>query len=188
MLGALKTAGGYLRYAQNGLALGAAFQRSTLPAGTDVDGWTLGGSWSGGPWYVNAGLSQNKRKDPFPAAGGNVDQSLLGLYWQGAANGGFLMGDADQRRMVTLGLGYQITPALNLGAHYYHTKQSGSAGGNSNGKADFIVAVANYVLSKRTSVYTGLDYTKTGGGQDVLIEGNGTRKRSGLTLGLRHTF
>ena len=62
--GAWKTVGGYLRYAPgNGLAVGGGYLRSTLPGGTDVDAWTLGGSYRTGPWYLTAGYGLNKAKD-----------------------------------------------------------------------------------------------------------------------------
>jgi predicted porin len=67
---ALKTAGGYLRYSADGISVGGAFQRSTLPAGTDVDAWTLGGSYRTGPLYLMAGYGQNKVKDSLVLRGG----------------------------------------------------------------------------------------------------------------------
>ena len=42
--GAIKTAGGYLRYSQSGISAGAGYLGTTLPAGTKVDAYTLGGS------------------------------------------------------------------------------------------------------------------------------------------------
>ncbi|MGV2488389.1 UNVERIFIED_CONTAM: porin, partial [Bacillus mycoides] len=57
--GAWKTAGGYLRYSANGFALGGGYLRTTLPGGTDVDAWTLGGSYRTGPWYLNTGYALN---------------------------------------------------------------------------------------------------------------------------------
>lgn len=60
--GAWKTAGGYLRYSANGFALGGGYMRTTLPGGTDVDAWTLGGSYRTGPWYLNTGYALNKAK------------------------------------------------------------------------------------------------------------------------------
>jgi predicted porin len=127
--GAIKTAGGYLRYSQSGISAGAGYLGTTLPAGTKVDAYTLGGSYRVGPWYVNLGYGLNKRKDAFPAAtaGGGFDQAILNSFWTGSSNGGFVAGDANKRQMYKMGFGYQITPQINVGAHYYHAKQSGSA-------------------------------------------------------------
>jgi predicted porin len=192
---ALKTAGGYLRYSANGISVGGAFQRSTLPAGTDVDAWTLGGSYRTGPLYLMAGYGQNKVKDSLGAAGAGAifDAGLLNAYWTGSSNGGFIAGNApgnfaNKREMFKVGFGYQVTPQLNAGLHYYHAKQSGSATGAFNGKADFIVAVADYAFSKRTDAYFAVDYTKTKGGAGVMLDSNGAKKRTGITIGLRHRF
>lgn len=188
--GATKTAGGYLRYSDKGLSVGGGFLRTTLPAGTDVDAWTLGGSYRTGPLYFNVGYGLNKRKDaysanPFNAA---VDSTLLSLYWQGSSNGGFMAGNADKRQMYKIGFGYQITPQINAGMHYFHAKQSGSVGGAFNGKADFMVAVVDYAFSKRTDAYFGVDHTKVSGGTNVVLDSNGATKRTGITIGLRHRF
>lgn len=192
---ALKTAGGYLRYSANGISAGAAYQSSTLPAGTKVDAWTLGGSYRTGPWYLMAGYGQNKVKDSLGAAGAGAifDAGLLNAYWTGSSNGGFIAGNApgnfaNKREMFKVGFGYQVTPQLNAGLHYYHAKQSGSATGTFNGKADFMVAVADYAFSKRTDAYFAVDHTKTKGGAGVMLDANGATKRTGITIGLRHRF
>lgn len=194
--GAWKTVGGYLRYAPgNGLAVGGGYLRSTLPGGTDVDAWTLGGSYRTGPWYLTAGYGLNKAK--FTTAGANpiqnirnqLDGAILGVFWAGQTNGGFIPGDADKRQLFKLGVGYQVTQQLNLGLHYFHGKQSGSATGLSNGKANFVVAVADYAFSKRTDAYVGIDNTRLSGGDNVYLDtASKARSRTGFTIGLRHRF
>ncbi|MNW16653.1 hypothetical protein D3C71_2155680 [compost metagenome] len=57
-----------------------------------------------------------------------------------------------------------------------------------NGKANFIVAVADYAFSKRTDAYFGVDYTKVKGGANIALGANGARDRTGITAGLRHRF
>lgn len=42
--GALKQVGGFLRYSENGISLGGGYLRTSLPGGSDLDAWTLGGS------------------------------------------------------------------------------------------------------------------------------------------------
>lgn len=194
--GAWKTVGGYLRYAPgNGLAVGGGYLRSTLPGGTDVDAWTLGGSYRTGPWYLTAGYGLNKAK--FTTAGANpiqnirnqLDGAILGVFWAGQTNGGFIPGDADKRQLFKLGVGYQVTQQLNLGLHYFHGKQSGSATGLSNGKANFVVAVADYAFSKRTDAYVGIDNTRLSGGDNMYLDAaSKARSRTGFTIGLRHRF
>ena len=202
--GGIRTAGGYLRYSQNGISAGVGYLNTKLPGGTKVDAWTLGGSYRSGNLYFNLGYGQNKVKDAFGMSmGGIIDSNLLNAYWTGSSNGGFSAGPtvttpaaipslavyANKREMFKIGFGYQITPQINAGIHYYHAKQSGSVNGAYNGKANFIVAVANYAFSKRTDAYFGVDYTKvSGGGGMNLDKDNQATKRTGITVGLRHRF
>ena len=193
--GAWQTAGGYLRYAANGFALGGGFMRTTLPGGTDVDAWTLGGSYRTGPWYFNTGYGLNKAKyaavtSPVQGFRNVVDRAILGQFWAGQTNGGFQPGDADKRQLFKVGVGYQLTPQLNLGAHYFRGKQSGSASGASNGNVNFYVAVADYAFSKRTDAYFGVDHTSISGGSALVLDGSGgnARSRTGVTMGIRHRF
>lgn len=192
--GAWQTAGGYLRYAANGFALGGGFMRTTLPGGTDVDAWTLGGSYRTGPWYVSTGYGLNKAKyaavtSTVQGFRNNVDRALLRQFWAGQTNGGFQPGDADKRQLFKVGVGYQLTPQLNLGAHYFRGKQSGSVNGTSNGNVNFYVAVADYAFSKRTDAYFGVDHTSISGGTALVLDtASGARSRTGITAGIRHRF
>lgn len=191
--GAIKNFGGYLRWSNKVVSLGGGFLRTELPAGSDLDAWTLGGSYRSGPLYVNLGYGENKVK-----YGGNTiasyianltDRMVLDNYWGGQTNGGFKAGDADKRKMSKIGFGYQATPQINFGAHYYHAKQSGSTSGQSNGKADFLIVAANYALSKRTDAYAAVDHTKLKGGVNLYLdEVSKATKRTGMTMGIRHRF
>lgn len=194
--GAVKTMGGYLRYSANGLALGGGYLRTELPGSTKVDAWTLGGSYRTGPWYFNAGYGLNKAKFDTPNSPASpvivrnlVDRALLNAYWSGQTNGGFQSGDADKRQLYKLGFGYQMTPQLNVGLHYFHGKQSGSVSGNFNSSANFVVAAADYAFSKRTDAYVAIDRTSISGGQGTVLDtASGARNRTGFTVGLRHRF
>ena len=202
--GAFKTAGGYLRYSANGISAGAGYLNTTLPGGTKVDAWTVGTSYRSGPLYVNLGYAVNERKGGAYAlnTGSIVDSGVLGAFWSGSSNGGFLPGTpatgaatignlrdhANKRDMFKVGIGYQITPAINLGGHYYNAKQSGSASGAFNGRAHFYVAVVDYAFSKRTDAYFGVDRTRVTGGAGMALSANGARTRTGMTVGLRHRF
>ena len=194
--GAWKTAGGYLRYAANGFALGGGYMRTTLPGGTDVDAWTLGGSYRTGPWYFNTGYGLNKAKfatatSTVQAYRNIVDGAILGQFWSGQTNGGVQPGDADKRQLFKVGVGYQLTPQLNLGAHYFRGKQSGGVrnGGESNGNVNFYVAVADYAFSKRTDAYFGVDHTSISGGSAIVLDKDSkARSRTGITAGIRHRF
>ncbi|MEZ2738430.1 porin [Comamonas jiangduensis] len=200
--GALKTMGGFLRYSENGISVGGGFLRTELPGGSDLDAWTLGGSYRSGALYVNLGYGQNKVKwksAGTPATVGAyvgalsnrlVDQAIINSMWQGQTNGGFQVGDADKRQMIKVGFGYQVTPQINAGLHYFHAKQSGSTSGGYDGKAHFMVAAVDYAFSKRTDAYAAIDHTKlsNGGGKLFIDSASQARSRTGFTVGVRHRF
>ncbi|MGE8396821.1 MAG: porin, partial [Comamonas sp.] len=198
--GAMKSMGGYLRYSQSGISLGGGYLRTELPGGSDVDAWTVGGSYRSGPLYVNLGYGLNKIKrnavsttDPIAAARATianaVDTAILSQLWSGQTNGGFQPGGADKRQMVKVGFGYQVTPQVNAGLHYFHAKQSGDAAGTHNGKANFMVAAVDYAFSKRTDAYLAVDHTKVSGGSGMALDAvSGARSRTGITAGIRHRF
>ena len=193
--GALKTMGGFLRYSENGISVGGGFLRTELPGGSDLDAWTAGGSYRSGPLYVNLGYGLNKikmdRAGSADIAGqirNATDLAIVGGMWSGQTNGGFQPGDADKRQMVKVGFGYQITPQVNAGLHYFHAKQSGGTSGLYNGKANFMVAAVDYAFSKRTDAYFAIDHTKLSGGSAMAIDTSGARSRTGITAGIRHRF
>ena len=209
--GATKTAGGYLRYSADGLSAGVGYLNTKLPGGTKVDAWTLGGSYRTGPLYLNLGYGLNKRDGSYSVNSASnvgrslIDSGIMAAYWANPSNGGFapgagavatnpatygnLLNHANKRQMFKVGVGYQVTPQINLGAHYFHAKQSGSASGAYNGKANFLVAVADYAFSKRTDAYFAVDHTRVSGGTGMAVDGtNGARSRTGITAGLRHRF
>jgi predicted porin len=197
-MGAMKTFGGFLRYSANGLSLGAGAMRTTLPGGSDLDAYTLGGSYRTGPWYFSTGYAQNKAKyetvtSTLQGFRNGVDRAILGQFWAGQTNGGFSGGyfenAADKRQMIKLGFGYQATKQLNLGAHFFRAKQSGSSDGSFNGNANFMIFAADYAFSKRTDAYAAIDYTKVSGGKGLNLDvASQARSRTGITIGLRHRF
>ena len=194
--GALKQVGGFLRYSENGISVGGGYLRTSLPGGSDLDAWTLGGSYRSGPLYLNLGYGQNKIKIERAGAtdiAGQVrnatDLAIVGSMWSGQTNGGFQPGGADKRQMIKVGFGYQITPQLNAGLHYFHAKQSGDADGSHNGKANFMIAAVDYAFSKRTDAYFAVDHTRISGGAGMEIDTvSHARTRTGITAGLRHRF
>ena len=202
--GAFKSVGGYLRYSNQGISGGAGYLRTTLPGGTKLDAWTLGSSYRSGPLYLNLGYAVNERKGGAYAlnTASIVDSNVIAAFWTGASNGGLLPGSpatgptnilnlrdhANKREMLKIGFGYQVTPQINLGAHYFNAKQSGSASGVYNGRAHFYVAAADYAFSKRTDAYFAVDRTRVNGGSGMMLSSNGARTRTGITVGLRHRF
>lgn len=198
--GALKQVGGFLRYSENGISVGGGYLRTELPGGSDLDAWTVGGSYRSGPLYVNLGYGLNKFKmeqagatDIAGTIRNTIDKTILNSMWgstvAGSPNGGFQAGDANKRQMVKVGFGYQITPQINAGLHYFHAKQSGGVSGLYNGKANFMIAAVDYAFSKRTDAYFAVDHTRVSGGERMSIDSaSSTRSRTGITAGLRHRF
>ena len=185
------TRGGYVRYAQSGFAGGVGYQDYEFGSGKKIKAWTAGGSYRTGPWYFNLGYGQNK----VDAGLTPVDMAVLGAFWSGNVNGGFggpgfLV--ANKRKMYTIGLGYQVTPQLNLGLHYFRAKQSGVAAA-ANARANFVTVAADYAFSKRTDFYVEVDRTTLSGDHVSLASAadnkpNGAKSRWGVTEGLRHRF
>ena len=173
-----KSMGGLLRYAMGEFAFGGAYLQVTDTSGRKVKGTTFGGAWTSGPWYLNASWAQNKF---------DTGSLLQGAYTGGLGVPVNAAGNSVKKRdMVSVGASYQLTTALNLGAHYWHstqTHQLASLPGKSKG--DFFAVVADYAFSKRTDAYVEVDYTKFDGA--VRLSNNAT-KRGNAMVGLRHRF
>mgnify|MGYP003593751447 FL=1 len=184
-----KSAGGYLRYADGGIAAGLGYQNYKFGSGKKMDAFTVGASYRTGPFYFNGGYAENKADNGLTA----TDRAVLGSAWGGGSNGGFggaAFLVANKRDMYTVGMGYQITPQINLGGHYYYARQSGQTAA-ADAKARFLVFVADYAFSKRTDMYVELDRTRLSG--NVSLNGsngaaNGATSRTGYMVGLRHRF
>lgn len=187
-----KTMGGMLKYAANGFAAGAGQQYYQFGSGKKIKATTFGGSYRNGPWYVNAGYGVNKLDSGLAP----TDLAVLGSLWGNFANGGFgynsgaLLAKANKREMTTFGVGYQVTPQLNLGGHYYKAKQTG-VDASVEVKADFLTLAADYAFSKRTDAYLEFDNTKLKGPNVSLSSAagpNGKTSRNGMMVGVRHRF
>lgn len=173
-----KSMGGLLRYAMGEFAIGGAYLEVEDTSGRKVKGTTFGGGWTSGPWYINASYAQNKFDT------GSLLQAAytsgLGVPVNAAGN------SVKKREMVSVGAAYQLTTALNLGAHYWHstqTHQLATLPGKSKG--DFFAIVADYAFSKRTDAYVEVDYTKFDGAVRL---SNNAEKRGNAMIGLRHRF
>lgn len=195
-----KSRGGYVRWADAGWAIGGGYlERDFGTSGKKLKAYAFGGSYRTGPWYFNAAYAENKHNLDGQANCGtsvqcNVDYSTLSSLWSGTANGGFsgaAFTAANKRQMVTVGVGYQLTPQLNWGTHYWYAKQSGRTS-IADGKAHFVSSVLDYAFSKRTDAYFGIDYIKLNGDHVSLNDSrgaaNGAKSRTGVTVGIRHRF
>lgn len=191
-----RTIGGILRYSADGISFGAGMQDYQLPSGAKVKATTFGGSYKVGDWYLNAGWGENKvNGTPTAADAATVASTLLWASFNNGGTGyssglGTLLG-VRKRTMWTMGLGYQMTPQLNLGTHLYSAKQTGVLP-SLELKATFWSAVADYALSKRTDLYAEVDRTTLKGDLASLNSSagtpNGAKSRMGYTVGVRHRF
>jgi predicted porin len=175
-----KSMGGLLRYAMGDFSFGGAYLEVTDTLGKKVKGGTVGAAYTSGPWYINASYAENKF-DNGGVLGAGYTSGLIGPVLNAAAY------DVNKRDMISVGATYQLTTALNLGAHYWYSTQThyGAALANTKSKADYFAAVADYAFSKRTDAYLEVDYTKFSG---AVAFANGATKRGGAMLGLRHRF
>jgi len=176
-----KSEGGLLRYSDGTFGFGGAYLQVTDTAGKKVKATTIGGSYTAGPLYLNLSWAQNKF---------DTGSLLQAAYTSGLMNAQSAVNAAGnsvaKREMWSGGATYQLTPQLNLGAHYWHatqTHQSAALPGTSKG--DFFAAVADYAFSKRTDAYLEVDYTKFSG---AVAFASGAQKRGGAMVGLRHRF
>ncbi|WP_454711658.1 porin [Cupriavidus nantongensis] len=176
------TLGGGLMLQQGALALGAAYdQRRSADGGGTVRNYAVGGSYASGEatFYLgHMGRRESARQQT--ADGARFDIAFAGL-------------------------GYQLTPALHLSGAYYRYWQRGNVttqfqqvpvllGG---GNADSVALVADYALSRRTSLYLEADVVRARGGAvgreteywaGTPAAGVARSTRVGAMLGMRHHF
>ncbi len=175
-----KSFGGLLRYNQGPIAFGGAYLQVEDTLGKKVKGYTAGGAYTSGPWYINLSWATNKF-DQGGLLGAAYTSGLLGTVLNAAAN------DVKKRDMISMGAAYQLTPQLNLGAHYWYATQTHYSAplANTKSKGHYLAFVADYAFSKRTDVYLELDYTKHEG---AVRFANNAEKRGGSIVGIRHRF
>ena len=173
-----KSMGGYVRYASGPLSVGGAYLELHDGADLKVQAYTVGGAYATGPWNFSLGWARNKFETGFNPA---IIGTLLG---NGGTNGTFALGNVEHRDMISVGGSYQLSPQLNLGAHYWNVRQTGRTTAG-DGKAHFYAVVADYAFSKRTDVYLEVDRTKF---SDGLTFANGATSRVGTMVGVRHRF
>ncbi|WP_322105808.1 porin [Paraburkholderia sp. J41] len=141
--------------------------------------WGVGGKYAYGPATVFVGYMGGRD------ATGFVDDSLNDSS-RTVAQGSFAQ---NPRRDMTLftGVVYQATPSLALtGAFYYDDMNNVNGFGGNGGKRYTGVLLAEYSLSKRSQIYTTVDYNKVSGG--AYTELPGKSNQLGVAVGLRHMF
>ena len=116
-----KSIGGMARYAMGPFAFGGAYLDVKDTAGKSAKAKILGGGYTAGPLYVSLGWARNEFESGFnPTLIATYAGSIAGALSNNVAL-------AKDRDMWSVGATYQLTPQLNLGAHYWNAKQKGTA-------------------------------------------------------------
>jgi len=190
-----KTMGGMVRYQVGGFAIGASYLNSKDVAGKQAKGRAIGGSYSAGPLYANVSYATNDFDNGFSAAlSGAYSTAMVSATTSPAVLMApvnaqvptFLFASLKNRKMVSAGLTYYVTPQFNLGAQFYKVKQANYATPVGTDATLFSV-VADYALSKRTDVYAGMDRVSFDAAGVVTYVG-GAKSRTGYQTGVRHRF
>jgi predicted porin len=127
------------------------------------DQYTAGGAFTVGKFTAMAGYSLNLQGTPASAKTVTRNQYLWG------------------------GFRYLFTPALELSVAYYDDKNVTSA---VEGTKSVSLASMTYSLSKRTLVYTDIDYTHYTGGaiKNTTLNASGHPSTTGISVGINHLF
>lgn len=152
-------------YDQGQFNLGAAYTQQKRLVGVptvatsyeDMKNWTAGGAI---------------KMEKFRISGGYAD--LKQDYFSG-------IGDTRVKD-AWAGLSFDLTPATNLTAAYYHTKYDLHG---AEGKRGMIVVGGTYSLSKRTNLYAEVDTSKL---DDVARGPNDQGRMTGVSVGLNTFF
>ncbi|MEM5275672.1 porin [Cupriavidus taiwanensis] len=178
--------------------------------GSTARGATFGGGvmYQRGPLAFGVAFDQQR-----PGTGDNTlhNYSVGASYVVGNATGyvGY-MGRSERNPdarfgIAFVGIGYQATPALHLSGAYYRYKQGGNVTTQfqstpialGSGNADAVSAVADYALSKRTSLFLEADATFARGGTvgreteywaGTPVTDVSSTTRVGVMAGIRHIF
>lgn len=110
------------------------------------------------------------------------------------ANGGGIAGVQRKDNGYFLGTSYQATSALSLSGAFYYDKSKNvtinNIGNVGDGTRYALIGVAEYALSKRTQLYTTIDYNKAKDAGLYELPGQAAGKDSvtSLGVGIRHIF
>jgi predicted porin len=162
------------------------------------DIFTFGGQVHYGGLIANAGYFENRRDNNFTSFGNGpfspIDLAALGIISPAQTVDPDILGGFKTRRMVLAGVSYDFTPALTVALNGWWTRQSGYASSFDGSTAQYQL-IAGYRLSKRTTLYSEVDYSRYNGGmigaQFVGINGQSptvSPSQTGIMAGIRHSF
>lgn len=182
-----KSFGGMAKYVTGPFAFGGAYVEREDLSGLKADGYVIGAAYTSGPLYVSGGYAVSNFDQGFNSAlvmaGSGYDNTFS---YTAAVGGAAAALNVDNRALYYVGFTYQMTPAFNLGAAYWHIDQEFHTAGFDKPKADFFAVIADYAFSKRTDAYVGFDFTKLDG--PMTFTDSPSDDRTGFMVGLRHRF
>lgn len=186
------------------VTLSAGLQTSTDANEKDVKVFALGGTFSADPVKLYLGYVDAKRDAGF-AAGANLsgtalaNTSLIPAFNTLAVTGtaGTVTASRNDKLLIT-GASWRTSSLTNVIFGAYHDRISGdtvgAAGQRVSATRNTFYAVGQYFFSKRTDVYVEVDYNKykdksaSGGVTGTGLNYNGFDSRTGVTLGMRHSW
>ncbi|WP_254067457.1 porin [Burkholderia sp. L27(2015)] len=126
------------------------------------DQYTAGGTYTLGPVTVLGGWVNNIQTAP------NSFSSVRNQYLWGGAR-------------------YQVNPFTQIVAAYYDNANVTSG---VSGRKDVAILSVTYALSKQTTLYTDVDYTKFKGGEitNVVLNPSTRPSQTGVSVGINHFF
>lgn len=179
-------------FATGPVSLGAAYTKKrpnvgtliALPAGTtsgtasfqDNTQWTVGGAFKAAAFRVAAGYLKESQE-------------------RGVA--GFA---ENEQKNAWAGVTFNLSPAVELTGAFYQTKLAvgtSAAGTTVDGRRNLFIVGGTYALSKRTVIYSEVDYAKLRGiarvGATLVTAGgpaiaNPADNQKGVTIGINHLF
>ncbi|AYR24371.1 porin [Herbaspirillum rubrisubalbicans] len=186
-----------LRYTAGPLSLGGGYQQTVDATNSSFKDtvWNLSASYDFGPAKIFGGWFNIKDRTgttgAFMAADSDVGTSS---QWTVASTSAATPGNQRKDNGFFLGSSYKATSALTLtGAFYYDRSKNVSyvsTGNVGDGKRYAVVGWADYALSKRTQLYTTVDYNKAKDAAVYELTSSPSGKTSVTTVGvgIRHIF
>lgn len=151
-------------------------------------GYGIGATYTGGPLGLTAAY-QESNNDVAGAVPTKRKVAVAGgSYAFGAAKAtlGYIHntfdGTPQKNNVVVASLKYSDGGPWTLTGVAYHDRQK-----NADGKHTLLVGVADYALSKRTTLFLEADYHKYSGAQ-LPFGAAGPDDQTGVTAGIRHVF
>ncbi|HEX6834623.1 MAG TPA: porin [Rudaea sp.] len=157
---------------------------------SDNEAWTIGASWTGGPFKVSGGFEHINYSNPsLPVAAGFAG---LGGYWVSVTNNAAFPHDKELE-VSWIGLKYNFSKDFDVTGAWYHYDQnaygavkcSNASAGNCSGEENVYSVRFDYRFNKRFDVYAGAAYSKV---EDGLANGFLHTSTWDPTIGFRFNF